>query len=95
MSKKDIPQQSEIQVNVPENLKRGNYSNASFVTVNQHEVIIDFGYLIPNTNPSLIEIVSRVNMTHHSAERFIAILQNAFLDFRNQQAKIKNEKKEE
>lgn len=79
----DNPQQQTIQIKVPENIQKGVYSNAVSVTVNNNEVIVDFGYVLPNVQPTTIEIVSRVNMTQQSAENFISTFQNALLDHRN------------
>ena len=74
-----------LQVKVPEDIQKGVYSNAVSVTVNNNEVVVDFGYVLPNVNPTSIQIVSRVNMTHKSAENFISTFQNALLDHRNKQ----------
>ncbi len=78
----EAPKQT-IQVKVPEEVQKGVYSNAVSVTVNTNEVVVDFGYVLPNVQPTTIEVVSRVNMTHHSAENFISTFQNALLDHRN------------
>jgi len=50
-----------------------------------NEVVFDMGYLLPNSNPPTIRVVSRVNMNHRTAESFMKILQDAMLDFRNKQ----------
>ena len=76
-----------IQVKVPENVQQGVYSNAASVTVTNNELIIDFGYVLPNIQPTTINVVSRINMTHQSAENFISTFQNAILDHRNKQKK--------
>mgnify|MGYP000264015868 CR=1 FL=1 len=65
---------------------QGVYSNAVSVHVNPNEVVLDFGYSTPNSNPPEIHIVSRVNMNHKNAESFLTVLQNAMLDFRNKMA---------
>jgi hypothetical protein len=80
-------QQQTIQVKVPESLQAGVYSNAVSVTVNNNEVIVDFGYVLPNVQPTTINVVSRINMTHQSAENFISTFQNAILDHRNKTKK--------
>lgn len=84
----DKQNQQTIQLKVPEAVQKGVYSNAASVTVNNNEVILDFGYVLPNSNPMTIEVVSRVNMTHQSAQNFISTFQNALLDHRN---KVKKE----
>ncbi|KKP37050.1 hypothetical protein A2483_04515 [Candidatus Peregrinibacteria bacterium RIFOXYC2_FULL_33_13] len=85
-------QQQQVQIKVPENLRSGVYSNAVSVNVNQNEVIIDMGYILPNISPTTIEVVSRINMNHRTAESFMRILQNALLDFRNKQAQLREKK---
>lgn len=70
----------------------GTYSNAVSVHVNQNEVVIDFGYSLPNASQPEILINSRVNLSHKTAESFVSVMQNALLDFRNKM-KEANEKK--
>lgn len=66
-----------------EEAKKGSYSNAVSVHVNTNEVVVDFGYTVPNTTPQEIRVVERMNMNHRTAEQFLSILQNSLLDFRN------------
>lgn len=77
--------QPSVQLKVPEDQQQGVYTNAVSVNLNQNEVIIDFGYIMPNVKPTSIKVVSRVNMTHQTAESFLKVLQNAVLDWRNKQ----------
>ena len=79
-------QQPSVQLKVSEEQQGGVYANAVSVNLNQNEVIIDFGYIIPNVKPTTIKVTSRVNMTHRTAESFLKVLQNAVLDWRNKQA---------
>ena len=72
-----------VQLKVPEEQQQGVYANAVSVNLNQNEVIIDFGYIMPNVKPTAIKVVSRVNMTHKTTESFLKVLQNAVLDWRN------------
>jgi hypothetical protein len=81
----DAGQQPQVQLKVPEDQQSGVYANAVSVNLNQNEVIIDFGYIIPNVKPTTIKVNSRVNMTHRTAESFLKVLQNAVLDWRNKQ----------
>jgi len=78
-----MTEKKEIQIRVKEELKTGVYSNAVSVTVNDNEVIMDMGYLIPGISPTTIEVVSRINMSHATAERFMRVLQNSILDYKN------------
>ena len=86
----DQPQKTEkkqLQIQLPEVMQAGSYANAVSVHVNPNEVVIDFGYSMPNTEPQTIKVVSRVNLNHRTAESFMRILQDTLLDFRNKQKK--------
>lgn len=80
-----------IQVKMDPSIEGGLYSNAVSVHVNQNEVILDFGYIVPNVKPTTIKIMSRVNVSHNTAESFMKVLSNAMLDWRNRQ---KDQKKQ-
>ncbi len=75
----------QIQVKLEPDKEQGVYSNAVSVHVNQNEVIIDFGYILPNAKPMTIKVVNRVNLSHQTAESFMNVLSNAMLDWRNRQ----------
>lgn len=79
----------QIQVKLEPGMEQGIFSNAVSVHVNQNEVILDFGYILPNTKPMTIKVVSRVNLTHQTAESFMKVLSNAMLDWRNRQKDTK------
>jgi len=82
--------QQQIQIKMTEPQEIGVYSNAVSVHLNQNELIVDFGYILPNQNqqaPMTIKLVSRVNMSHQTAESFLSILSNALLDWKNRQKK--------
>ncbi len=82
--------QPNIQVKLDQAVEAGLYSNAVSVHVNQNEVILDFGYIIPNVKPTTIKVVGRVNVTHQTAESFMKVLSNAMLDWRNRQKEQKS-----
>ena len=79
------PQDQNIKVVFQDEVSKvGAYANAVSVHINANEVVLDFGYSVPNTkDPHEIMITSRVNMNHRSAEQFLSVLQNSLLDFRN------------
>ncbi|MEK7146041.1 MAG: DUF3467 domain-containing protein [Patescibacteria group bacterium] len=79
-------QPAPLQVKVPEAVQAGVYSNAVSVNVNSNEVVVDFGYLLPNTQHPIIEVVSRVNMNARTAESFMNVLSGAMEDFKKKQA---------
>lgn len=74
--------QPQLQVKVPDTMQAGVYSNAVSVNVNSNEVVVDFGYLLPNTPAPVIQVVSRVNMNHKTAESFLKVLGGAVDDFK-------------
>jgi hypothetical protein len=78
-------QQPQVQVKLDPSQEQGVYANAVSVHVNQNEVILDFGYIMPNVKPMTIKVVNRVNITHQTAESFMNVLSNAMLDWRNRQ----------
>lgn len=78
--------QQQLQVKVPDDLQAGVYANAVSVNVNSNEVIVDFGYLVPNRPSPLIEVVSRVNMNQRTAESFLKVLTGALEDFKKKSA---------
>jgi hypothetical protein len=86
-------QQPQVQVKVETEQEQGVYANAVSVHVNQNEVILDFGYIIPNVKPMTIKVVERVNITHQTAESFMNVLSNAMLDWRNRQKAAEAPKK--
>lgn len=72
-----------IQVKIDPAQENGIYANAVSVHVNQNEVIVDFGYILPNMKPTTIKVVNRVNLSHQTAESFMKVISNAMLDWRN------------
>lgn len=80
--------QQQLQVKVPDDVQKGTYSNAVSVNVNSNEVVLDFGYLLPNTPAPIIEVVSRVNMNQRTAESFLNVLAGAMDDFKKKQAQM-------
>lgn len=77
------PDQNQIQVKVEPDKEQGTYSNAVSVHVNKNEVIVDYGYILPNVKPTTIKVVDRINLSHATAESFLKVLSNAMLDWRN------------
>ncbi len=93
MTEKKEDNKDTIQVKVESTEENGNYSNAVSVHVNKSEVILDFGYILPNMKPTTIKVVDRVNLTHATAESFLKVLSNALLDWRNNQKAAESQNK--
>lgn len=70
-------------VKIGEAVEDGHFVNAISVHFNGNECVIDMGYTLPNAEKPTIKIVSRLNMTHKTAESFLKVLSNAMLDFKN------------
>lgn len=86
-------QQQQVQVKLDPAMEQGVYSNAVSVHVNANEVILDFGFILPNMKPMTIKVVNRVSITHQTAESFMNVLSNAMLDWRNRQKAATGNKK--
>ncbi len=86
-------EQQQVQVKLDPGVEQGTYANAVSVHVNANEVILDFGFILPNMKPMTIKVVSRISITHQTAESFMNVLSNAMLDWRNRQKGQKNDEK--
>lgn len=80
-------EQKKIKMKVPEDIESGVYANAVSVHVNSNECILDMAYSVPGSAEPTIKIVSRINMSHKTAESFLKVLSNAILDWKNKQNK--------
>lgn len=85
-------EKKKIQVRFDVAQETGVYSNAVSVHVNKNEMVIDFGYILPNVKPTTIKVASRVNLSHETAESFLKILSNAVLDLKNKKNAVNEEK---
>lgn len=89
----------KIQVKYDAEMETGRYSNAVSVHLNKNELVLDFGYILPNVKPTTVKVVSRVNVSHKTAENLLKILSNAILDWKNKNSenneKSGNDKKDE
>ena len=87
MSEKDSSNENKgkkkINLQIDQKDQVGVYSNAVSVRVTDNEVLLDFSYILPQMETPTLKIVSRVNLSHASAEKFVSLLQNAMLDYRN------------
>jgi len=86
--KKENKVTRQVAIKVPVDMATGVYADGSRIHIRDKAVIIDFIYELPD-NPEVktLEVVSRVNMSFHSAERFLSVFQNAVLDHINRNKK--------
>jgi hypothetical protein len=83
----DDKKQSKVNLKIDPAMEQGVYSNAISIHVNHNEVIVDFGFMMPNQDPVTIKLVGRINLTHQTAESLMNVLSNAMLDWRNKNKK--------
>lgn len=76
---------SQYKIKITEEIENGVYANAVSVHMNNNECIVDMAYTLPNLPEAVIKIVSRINMSHKTAESFLKVLSNAILDWKNKQ----------
>ena len=84
MEKKE---KKKIRLKIGEEQEAGKYANAVSVHINNNECVLDFGYHLPNSSEPTVKILSRVNMSHRTAESFLKVLSNAVLDWKNKSNK--------
>ena len=82
----------QYKVKIAEEMENGVYANAVSVHFNNNECILDMAYTIPNAPEPLIKVVSRINMSHKTAESFLKVLSNAILDWKNKNNPEDNKK---
>lgn len=80
---------TQYKIKISEEMENGVYANAVSVHMNSNECILDMAYTLPNTQEPVIKIVSRVNMSHKTAESFLKVLSNAILDWKNNNSRSK------
>ncbi len=78
-----MAEEKKYKIKVPEDIEQGAYANAASVHFNGNECVIDMAYVIPNSEEPTLKVVSRVNMSHKTAESFLKVLSNALLDWKN------------
>lgn len=83
----DDKKQTKVNLKIDAAMEQGAYANAISIHVNHNEVILDFGYMMPNQDPVTIKLVSRINLTHQTGESLMNVLSNAMLDWRNKNKK--------
>jgi len=83
----DKPEQPKVNLKIDPTMEQGTYSNAISIHIDHNQVILDFGYMLPNQEQVTIKLVDRINLTHQTAESLMNVLSNAMLDWRNKNKK--------
>jgi len=76
---------NELQVKIDATNEQGSYSNAVSVHITPTEMAVDFGYLLPASKPTTIKVVSRVTMTHSTAESLVKVLTESLANIKKGQ----------
>lgn len=69
----------KIEIELPEDIARGNYSNLAIVAHSTSEIILDFISVMPNTPKH--KVCSRIVMTPENAKRLLLALQKNISDY--------------
>lgn len=72
-----MAEENKLQLKVDPANEHGVYSNAVSIHVNPGELVIDFGYMLPGSNPATVKVASRVNLTHQTAASLMDVLGQA------------------
>jgi hypothetical protein len=79
----DKKEKKKVRLKINEENEAGQYINAVSVHINGNECVIDFGYHLPNHPEPTVKVLSRINMSHRTAESFLKVFSNAVLDWKN------------
>lgn len=71
MAEKKV-QPPQIQIELPENIADGEYSNLAVITHNQNEFVVDFIRLVPNVTKARVK--ARIILSPEHAKRFYRAL---------------------
>lgn len=75
--------QVKYRARISEEMESGVYSNAAQVHFTNNECILDMAYILPSAAEPTLRVVSRINMSHKTAESLLKALSNGILDWKN------------
>ena len=79
--------QNQINIEMPEDVAEGIYSNLAIISHSQSEFVIDFVRLLPNVPKAKVK--SRIVITPHHAKRFLKALADNVKKYEAQHGVIK------
>jgi len=79
--------QNQINIEMPEDVAEGIYSNLAIISHSQSEFVIDFVRLLPNVPKAKVK--SRIVITPHHAKRFLKALADNVKKYETQHGTIK------
>ncbi len=65
-------QQGQLNIELPENIAEGQYSNLAIISHNHSEFVVDFAMITPNMSKARVK--SRIILTPQHAKRLMAAL---------------------
>ena len=80
-----MAQENKLQLKIDPAMEQGFYANAVSIHVNPAELALDFGYLLPGSQPATIKVVSRVSVTLQTAESLMDVLGKAIKNAKESQ----------
>ena len=78
--------EQQLDINLPEEVAQGIYSNLAVITHSQSEFIVDFVSMMPGVQKGTVR--SRVVMTPQNAKRLLAALSDNIAKFEQQNGMI-------
>jgi hypothetical protein len=78
--------QNQINIEMPEEIAEGIYSNLAIISHSQSEFVIDFVRLLPNVPKAKVK--SRIVITPHHAKRFLKALADNVNKYEKQHGQI-------
>lgn len=90
MADEKKPQGNQLNIELPEDIAEGTYSNLAIISHSQTEFVLDFIRLLPNVPKAKVK--SRVIMTPHHAKRLIRALADNIKKYEAQHGPISEHK---
>jgi hypothetical protein len=78
--------QNQVNIELPEDLAEGIYSNLAIISHSHSEFVVDFIRLVPNVPKAKVK--SRIILTPNHAKRFMKALEDNVRKFESQFGKI-------
>ena len=92
MADEKKPKGNQLNIELPEDIAEGTYSNLAIISHSQTEFVLDFIRLLPNVPKAKVK--SRVIMTPHHAKRLIRALADNIKKYEAQHGPIKEHKEQ-
>ena len=90
MAENKAPQNNQVNIELPEDVAEGVYSNLAIISHSQSEFVFDFIRLVPNVPKAKVK--SRVILTPQHAKRLLKALTDNVNKFESMHGKIADQK---